>query len=108
MTDEFETILKPFRIKIDALDDQIVDLLVQRENIIRDVSNVKYDKNVPAVLQKRVDEVINRTTARAIEQGMDGDYVSEIYTKIVIKSCVLENEIFTQKKTSKITSKEIE
>lgn len=100
MTDEFETILKPFREKIDALDDQIVDLLVARENIIREVSNVKYDKNVPAVLKKRVDEVINRTTNRAIENGTDGDYVSEIYTKIVVKSCVLENQIFELKKNN--------
>jgi len=94
MVDEYNTLLKSYREKIDNLDDQIVDLLVQRENVIRDVSNVKYIKNVPAILQKRVDEVRNRNVARAKDNGSNGKYVEDIYIKIIQISCDLESQIF--------------
>ena len=86
-------ILKPFREKIDALDDDLVDLLIQREKIILEVAAIKNEKNIPAVLQDRVDEVRNRCETRAKEQGMSGDYVREIYRKIIRESCDLEESI---------------
>jgi len=100
MVDEYNTLLKSYREEIDKLDDQIVDLLVQRENVIREVSNVKHDHNVPAVLQKRVDEVRNRNVQRAQNAGMDGKYIEEIYTHIIKTSCDLENQILNEKKKS--------
>lgn len=86
-------ILKPYREKIDSLDDAIVDLLVEREKIIREVADLKVINNIPAVLQDRVDEVRERCIARAIEKGMDGDYIRQIYTKIIKLSCDLEEDI---------------
>lgn len=98
MVDEYNTLLKTFREAIDQLDDQIVDLLVARENIIRQVSNVKFDENVPAILQKRVDQVRERNVTRAKDAGSDGQYVEDIYRHIIQTSCDLENKIFKEKK----------
>jgi chorismate mutase len=91
-------ILKPYRIKIDSLDDQLVDLLIEREKIIREVAGLKAQNNIPPVLQDRVDEVRDRCVARAVEQGMDGNYVREIYTKMISLSCDLEEDIANKKK----------
>ena len=55
--------MKPFRDRIDALDEQIIDLLVQREAIIREVGHFKYKENIPSVLQDRVDQVRDLRTA---------------------------------------------
>ncbi len=96
-------LLKPFREKIDALDDKIVELLVAREKIISEVSNVKYNKNVPACLCKIVSMrcVIMRTTNRALRKAATAiTCVRNIYRKIVVKSCVLENQIFELMKTN--------
>ena len=97
MTDEYDHILRPFRNKIDSLDNKITELLVEREMIIREVSDIKYEKNVPAILQDRVDEVRNRATAQSILAGSNGQYIKEIYTKIIEVSCDLENQIFDEK-----------
>lgn len=91
-------ILKPYRARIDSLDDEIVDLLVLREKVIREVADLKTVNNIPAVLQDRVDEVRERCIARAMEKGMDGDYVRQIYIKIIQLSCDLEEELKTNDK----------
>lgn len=93
-------ILKPYREKIDSLDDQLVDLLVERAQIIREVAHLKMENNIPAVLQDRVDEVRERAVARAVAKGADEKYMQEIYTKIIQLSCDMEEEIASQKEAS--------
>lgn len=100
MSSNIADTLKPYREKIDSLDDQLVDLLIAREKIIREVADVKLENNIPAVLQDRVDEVRDRCVARAVDAGMDGDYVREIYTKIITLSCNIEEEKMTADKES--------
>lgn len=86
-------ILKPFRERIDALDKEIVDLLKKRVGIIREVAQVKYDHDIEAVLQYRVDEVRENAAQHAITKGLDGDLVRELYTILIGYSCDLEEEI---------------
>ncbi|MEM6811095.1 MAG: chorismate mutase [Pseudomonadota bacterium] len=94
-------VLKPYREKIDQLDNEIVDLLVQREKIIREVADVKYDHNIDPVLLDRVAEVRERCVARAQDQGSDGNYVRETYKKLIDLSCALEEEIIALKSCKK-------
>lgn len=86
-------ILEPYRAKIDSLDDKIVDLLLEREGIIREVAVLKKKEGIPAVLQDRVDEVRERNVDRAISKGGDADYMREIYRKIIHLSCDMEEAI---------------
>ena len=86
-------IMKPFRQRIDALDDQIIDLLVSRTAIIREVGQFKFDNNIPAVLPDRVIEVRERAAERAAAKGLDPELVRQLYTIIIGYSCDLEEEI---------------
>lgn len=86
-------IMKPFRQRIDALDDQIIDLLVARTAIIREVGQFKFDHDIPAVLPDRVTEVRERAAERAAAKGLDADLVRQLYTTIIGYSCDLEEEI---------------
>lgn len=86
-------IMKPFRQRIDALDDQIIDLLIARTGIIREVGHFKFENDIPAVLPDRVIEVRERAAARAAAKGLDADLVRQIYTTIIGYSCDLEEEI---------------
>ncbi len=92
-------ILKPYRKKIDSLDDQIVDLLVERESVIREVAHLKSEKGIPAVLQDRVDEVRERCVDRAMQKGGDADFMRELYARVIEFSCNLE-KIIDKEKTS--------
>lgn len=88
-------IMKPFRKRIDALDDQIIDLMIQRTEIIHEVADFKHKNNIPAVLQDRVDEVRERCADRAEKKGMDPEVIRSIYTKLIKYSCDLEEELMT-------------
>lgn len=86
-------IMKPFRHRIDALDDKIIDLLVERTGIIREVGQFKFDNNIPAVLPDRVIEVRERAAERAAAKGLDPDLIRQLYSIIIGYSCDLEEEI---------------
>ena len=101
-------ILKPYRKKIDDLDDQIVDLLVQRENIIHEVAALKFKHNISAVLQDRVDEVRERNAAHALAKGASEDFMRSLCAKIIAFSCDLEEEMMAdmhQKNTKQYNHK---
>ena len=84
-------ILKPYRARIDAVDDRIIDLLIER--IIREVGHFKAKENIPAILPDRVIEVRERAAARAAAKGLDPDLVRQLYTILIDYSCKLEEEI---------------
>lgn len=89
-------IMKPFRRRIDALDDQIIDLLIERTGIIREVGHFKFENDIPAVLPDRVIEVRERAAERAAAKGLDADLVRQLYTIIIGYSCDLEETIKAQ------------
>lgn len=85
--------LKPYRTKIDSLDQKLVDLLVEREQIIREVAELKAENNIPAVLQDRVDEVRENAVALGVSKGADENYMREIYKTIISLSCEMEENL---------------
>lgn len=86
-------ILKPYRKRIDDLDDRIIDLLVERTAVIREVGHLKFRENIPAVLQDRVDEVRERAAARAKAKGLDEEMIRRFYAELIAFSCNLEETI---------------
>lgn len=85
-------VLKPYRARIDALDDKIIDLLAQRLAIIDEVAQVKADRDIPAVLEDRVNEVIDNAARRAGEKGVDPELARRIYAVIVAWCCDIEHD----------------
>ena len=90
-------ILKPYRARIDALDDQIIDLLIERIGIIEEVGHLKARENIPATLPDRVEQVRERAAARAAAGGLDPDLVRALYTILIDYSCNFEEEIKKEK-----------
>ena len=84
-------ILKPFRMKIDALDKKLVALLVEREKIVHQVAKIKQEHDIPVVLPERIEEILNSVSAQAVEQGGTEEYIRRIYKLIIELSCELEN-----------------
>ncbi|MEM9468960.1 MAG: chorismate mutase [Pseudomonadota bacterium] len=90
--DEIAQLLKPHREKIDRLDDQIIDLLAERLEVIRDVSVIKQENHIEPVLQERVDEVRDRCVERGITKGYDPNFMHSLYTLIINYSCDVEQK----------------
>jgi 4-amino-4-deoxychorismate mutase len=86
-------ILAPYRKRIDALDQQIIDLLHARFQIIEEVARVKAREGIDSVLPDRIEEVLDRTEAYAVARHMDGGFVRMLYRKLIERSCEMEEQI---------------
>lgn len=86
-------ILKPYRTRIDALDDQIVDLLAKRMDIVREVGDVKSRENIATVQQDRVVEVRERCAERGAKKGLNPGMVRKIYTAIIDEAHEIEQAL---------------
>lgn len=80
----------PFRQRINELDDEIVALLAQRFDVIRQVAAAKHQEGVAAVLPERVEEVKERNALNGESKGIDPDFMRKLYTVIIKESCDLE------------------
>lgn len=85
--------LKPFRARIDALDDKIVDLLAERMDIVREVGVVKARENIQTVQHDRVVEVRERCAERGAKLGLNPGMVRKIYTAIIDEAHEIEQTI---------------
>ena len=90
-------ILKPLRIKIDSLDEQLTTLLVEREKIVHEVAKIKEEHDIPVVLPERIEQVIELAVERASAQGGTDFYIRQIYKRIIELSCDLENHLIDKK-----------
>lgn len=85
--------LKPYREKIDALDDQILDLLARRTEIVREVGAVKARDGITLVQGARVEEVISRCADIGERSGVSADLVRALYTLIIDEAHRIEGKI---------------
>jgi isochorismate pyruvate lyase len=90
--DEEKALLAPYRAKIDALDAQIVGLLGQRFDVIRDVAKLKAEHGIAPILPYRVEEVVSHARARAEKAGVDPELVEKIYRIIIDTACQEEED----------------
>ena len=88
-----EEILKPLRIKIDSLDEQIVTLLVEREKIVHQVADIKEEHGIAVVLPERIAKVVDQAGAKAKALGGSENYARQIYRRIIELSCELETDL---------------
>jgi len=90
---DLKTLLKPFRVQIDALDDKIVALLGKRFDIVRQVADIKAKNDLPSYLSDRVVEVRERNAATGKKHGVDPDFMRMLYSLIIYQSCATEDMI---------------
>lgn len=91
--DDLRAHLRPFRGKIDALDDKIMVLLKERFAIVRAVGELKAAHNFPSYISDRVVEVRERNAATGKKYGIDPDFVRMLYSLIIYQSCAEEDII---------------
>ena len=89
---EERALLAPYRAKIDALDSQIVALLGQRFDVVRDVAALKAQNGIAPILPDRIEEVVQRARAKAEKAGVDPKLVEQIYRIIIDSACKLEDD----------------
>jgi chorismate mutase len=82
--------LKVWRRRIDAIDDQIVDLLAQRFGICREVAAFKHRHEIAVRQPDRIKEVCTRCTTRAEARGVSGEFIARLYDLLIEETCRTE------------------
>ncbi len=74
--------LEEARAEIDKLDDQIVELIAARNAYIKQLAHFKESiEEIKA--QDRIDDVINRVRAKAIELDLSPNLINDLYIKMI-------------------------
>ena len=98
--DEEKALLAPYRAKIDVLDAQIVALLGQRFDVIREVAALKAEHGIQPILPERIEEVVQHARAKAEKAGVDPRLVEQIY-RIIIDTACKEEEAYSRAQQAK-------
>lgn len=88
--------LAPYREKIDAIDNQLIDLLGERFEIVRQVGVLKTKEGLKIEQTNRVDEVKERNAQRAAKYGFPPEVIHQIYTILIDYAHDLEYDIKDQ------------
>jgi chorismate mutase / prephenate dehydratase len=81
--------LKPSRERINAIDDQIVKLLNERAQMVRDVGLIKKQFHAPASAPGREEQVLRRAAGQA-RAPLTGPAVEAIYQAILREMSAME------------------
>lgn len=74
--------LEELREKIDALDDQIVDLLGERFRLILEVSNLKKEQNLEVYQSSREQEILVRVLERGKQYDLNPLLLQALFLQI--------------------------
>lgn len=84
--------LDNLRQRIDTIDDQLIDILGARLNIVREVATFKKQNATPVMQPGRVEEVKARCRARAEKFELRGEFINALYDLIIAEACQIEDE----------------
>ncbi len=85
--------LRVLRGKIDQIDEQLLQLLVERLNVSSQIADVKERCNMAVFQPKRWDWVLQQRQELASQMGLDSEFVKEIFEKIHAESVRTQQEI---------------
>jgi len=78
--------LQSQRKKIDDIDNQILDLLKQRKDVVQDVLKRKVEKQLPVFVAKREDEKTKSFREKAAKRGLDPDWAEDFLRMVMAAS----------------------
>ena len=81
------------RLQIDAVDRELVALLVERAGYIDRATEIKPGVGLPARIEARVEEVVANVRAAAVQGGLDADLTEALWRRLIEWSIAREENI---------------
>ena len=85
--------LDEFRVRLNAIDDDLIELLGRRFAICREVANYKRVHDIPMMQSARVEEVKRRCADLGLKHNLDPQFTMSLYSLIIDEACKVEDEI---------------
>lgn len=89
--------LTDLRNEIDLLDAQLVAVLGQRVEVCRTIARIKREQQISMMQPGRVAEVKRRCAQLGQLHGLDPDFITQLYQRIIDETCRIEDEIITRR-----------
>jgi len=86
--------LKELREKITILDNEILELLEERNSLSEEIAEIKIENNLPIEDLKREEEVIRQ---RKLHTSLDGNFVESLMKLIMKESKKIQTKIMEEK-----------
>jgi len=83
--------LSNFRDQIDRIDEQILDLLKKRNEVVSDVIRTKIEHTLPVFVAGREDEKTGVFRVMAEERGIDPDWAEDFLRMIMASSRAVQS-----------------
>jgi chorismate mutase-like protein len=93
--------LAPYRAEIDAIDEQLVDLLARRHDVCREVAALKSSAGIPMMQSARIDAIKERCARLGAEAGLDPAFVERLFALIIDEACELEQTLIDQSEVAR-------
>lgn len=85
--------MQDLRVQIDLLDAQIVAKLAERAGYIDRAVVLKQLEQLPARIEDRVEQVVDRVRARAEAEGLDPALAEDLWRRIIEWSIAREEQV---------------
>ncbi|HEX6978922.1 MAG TPA: chorismate mutase [Alphaproteobacteria bacterium] len=92
-----ESLLRPLRDQIDAVDAQLVDLVAQRFALVARVAEVKAAHGMPVVVPERFKAVLARAEERAAARGLAPKVIRRLYEAMHDEACEMETSLIARR-----------
>jgi chorismate mutase/prephenate dehydrogenase len=84
--------LTKLRDQIDAVDQQIIDLLAERLRLVGEVGEVKTKHGLPIYVPEREASMLAKRREEAVSKGVPGNLIEDILRRVMRESYASENE----------------
>jgi len=85
-----ETELSSNRKKIDSLDRLLIEILGNRQRVVREIGIYKKKNNIPPLQKDRFKQVLDKTISAGTKEGLSAAFITEIMNAIHKESLRLE------------------
>src|SRR5690554_594597 len=90
--------LDELRIKIDTLDNQLLDTFKERMIVSEAIGRYKSENNITILQSRRYDEIMKDRKDRALSRGLDPDFITGIFESIHEESINRQSRIMNKEK----------
>ncbi len=80
--------LETYRCEIDAIDQKIVDLLAERQKVVKKVVSYKKAKGLPVYHPAREEDLISEKREQGSKKNLSPDFIEELFRSIIRQSRV--------------------
>ena len=95
---DLEDKLAMLRSQIDKIDREILNLIIQRFELVKKISLEKKKRNISVVDRARESQILNNIARMAKEKGHEGDLLKKIFQAIIKSTREFELKLVNKRK----------